>query len=43
VNAQRQHVHGSDAKRMPPVAVSVTDPIGTQVIDDWIRALTGCP
>ncbi|HSK04717.1 MAG TPA: PQQ-dependent sugar dehydrogenase [Kofleriaceae bacterium] len=36
-------VHATDSKRMPPVAVSVIDPVGTAVIDDWIRALTACP
>lgn len=35
--------HATDSKRMPPVAVSVTDPLGTQVIDDWISSLTACP
>jgi uncharacterized repeat protein (TIGR03806 family) len=33
----------TDSKRMPPVGVSVTDPLGTQVIGDWIRSLTTCP
>ncbi|HEX3478314.1 MAG TPA: hypothetical protein VHT91_25010 [Kofleriaceae bacterium] len=32
-----------DSKRMPPVAVSITDPLGTKLIDDWIRSLTACP
>jgi uncharacterized repeat protein (TIGR03806 family) len=36
-------VHATDAKRMPPVAVTITDPTGTAVIDDWIRSLTACP
>jgi uncharacterized repeat protein (TIGR03806 family) len=36
-------LHATDSKRMPPVAVSVTDPLGTQVIDDWITSLTACP
>lgn len=36
-------LHATDGKRMPPIAVSLTDPVGTQVIDDWIRALTTCP
>jgi uncharacterized repeat protein (TIGR03806 family) len=36
-------LHATDAKRMPPVAVSVTDPTGTAVVDDWIRSLTACP
>jgi len=36
-------LHATDNKRMPPVAVSVTDPLGIQVIDDWIKSLTACP
>lgn len=36
-------VHGIDDKRMPPLAVSVTDPTGSAVIDDWITSLTTCP
>jgi uncharacterized repeat protein (TIGR03806 family) len=36
-------MHATDSKRMPPVAVSVTDPVGTKVIDDWITSLTACP
>ncbi|HMG52919.1 MAG TPA: PQQ-dependent sugar dehydrogenase [Kofleriaceae bacterium] len=36
-------LHASDAKRMPPVAVSVSDPLGTQLVDDWIKSLTACP
>ena len=36
-------IHATDAKRMPPVAVSVLDPVGSAVIDDWIRSLTACP
>ena len=36
-------LHATDSKRMPPVAVSITDPVGTQVIDDWIRSLSTCP
>ena len=36
-------LHATDSKRMPPVAVSVTDPLGTQLVDDWIRSLTACP
>jgi hypothetical protein len=36
-------VHATDSKRMPPVAVSVIDPVGTAVIDGWIRSLTACP
>jgi hypothetical protein len=36
-------MHATDAKRMPPVAVSVTDPLGSKVVDDWISSLTACP
>ena len=36
-------LHATDSKRMPPVAVSITDPLGTMVIDDWISSLTACP
>ncbi len=36
-------VHATDGKRMPPVAVSVLDPVGSAVIDDWIRSLPACP
>jgi uncharacterized repeat protein (TIGR03806 family) len=36
-------MHATDGKRMPPVAVSIADPRGTQLIDDWISALVACP
>lgn len=36
-------IHGIDDKRMPPIAVSITDPTGSAVIDDWITSLTTCP
>jgi uncharacterized repeat protein (TIGR03806 family) len=36
-------VHATDSKRMPPVAVSQLDPVGSAVIDEWIRSLTECP
>jgi len=36
-------LHATDSKRMPPVAVSVTDPLGTRVVDDWIGSLTVSP
>jgi uncharacterized repeat protein (TIGR03806 family) len=36
-------VHATDGKRMPPIAVSVLDPVGSAVIDDWISSLTACP
>ncbi len=39
--SKRMHAGGS--KRMPPVGVSITDPVGTMVVDDWISSLSGCP
>jgi uncharacterized repeat protein (TIGR03806 family) len=36
-------LHATDSKRMPPVGVSVADPLGTTLVDDWIRSLTACP
>jgi uncharacterized repeat protein (TIGR03806 family) len=36
-------LHATDSKRMPPVAVSVVDPQGTKLVDDWIMSLTACP
>jgi uncharacterized repeat protein (TIGR03806 family) len=36
-------LHATDAKRMPPVAVSISDPLGGNVIDSWIKSLTACP
>jgi len=36
-------VHATDSKRMPPVAVTVLDPVGSAVLDDWITSLTACP
>ena len=38
-----RRMHATDAKRMPPVAVSIVDEAGSKVIDDWIRSLTACP
>ena len=38
-----RRLHATDSKRMPPVAVSVTDAQGTKLIDDWIGGLTSCP
>lgn len=38
-----RRVHASDSKRMPPVAVSITDPDGSKLVDDWITSLTACP
>jgi uncharacterized repeat protein (TIGR03806 family) len=36
-------LHATDSKRMPPVGVTVTDPLGTALIDEWISSLTACP
>jgi hypothetical protein len=36
-------VHASDTKRMPPVAVSILDPVGSKILDDWISSVTTCP
>ena len=36
-------VHANDAKRMPPVAVSLLDPTGSKLLDDWITSVTTCP
>jgi uncharacterized repeat protein (TIGR03806 family) len=36
-------VHANDSKRMPPVAVSIVDPLGSKLIDDWITSVTTCP
>ncbi|MCW5800990.1 MAG: PQQ-dependent sugar dehydrogenase [Deltaproteobacteria bacterium] len=38
-----RRLHATDAKRMPPVSVSVVDTDGARVIDDWITSLTTCP
>jgi uncharacterized repeat protein (TIGR03806 family) len=35
-------IHATDTKRMPPIAVSIPDPDGSKLIDDWITQLT-CP
>ena len=36
-------MHATDAKsRMPPLATRLVDPLGTQVVDDWISSLTAC-
>lgn len=35
--------HANDSKRMAPVAVSLLDPVGSNVIDGWIGSLTTCP
>lgn len=31
------------ADRMPPLGSHLVDPVGTQVLDDWIRAVISCP
>ncbi|HET9627433.1 MAG TPA: PQQ-dependent sugar dehydrogenase [Kofleriaceae bacterium] len=36
-------IHATDVKRMPPIAVSITDPDGSKLIDDWINQLAACP
>ena len=36
-------LHATDSKRMPPVAVSITDPSGSTLIDNWVTSLTACP
>jgi uncharacterized repeat protein (TIGR03806 family) len=36
-------MHATDTKRMPPVAVSITDPLGGKLLDDWISSVTACP
>ena len=38
-----QRIHATDSKRMPPVAVSIPDPLGTQLIDDYISSIAACP
>ncbi len=32
-----------DSNRMPAIATSVIDPLGTNLIDEWIGSLTACP
>jgi hypothetical protein len=32
-----------DSNRMPAIATSVIDPLGTNLVDDWIQSLTACP
>jgi uncharacterized repeat protein (TIGR03806 family) len=36
-------VHATDSKRMPTVAVSIVDPLGSKLIDDWITSVKTCP
>ena len=35
--------HALDQNRMPPLASSVVDPLGTSMIDQWITSTTACP
>jgi hypothetical protein len=35
-------LHASDVLAMPPGRRTV-DPVGTKVVDEWIRTLEGCP
>jgi uncharacterized repeat protein (TIGR03806 family) len=35
--------HSLSVSRMPPLATSVVDGHGTALLDEWIRALKGCP
>jgi uncharacterized repeat protein (TIGR03806 family) len=37
-----RRMHALDANRMPPLATSMVDPVGSKLIDDWIMSLTGC-
>jgi uncharacterized repeat protein (TIGR03806 family) len=36
-------MHDTGVYRMPKIGSLVVDPTGTQVIDDWITAITACP
>jgi uncharacterized repeat protein (TIGR03806 family) len=36
-------VHAVDGTRMPPVAVSQPDPLGTALLDEWISGVATCP
>ncbi len=36
-------VHATDGKRMPALAVSVLDPMGTKLVDAWISSVATCP
>jgi uncharacterized repeat protein (TIGR03806 family) len=36
-------VHATDVTRMPPLAVSIVDPRGSELIDAWIRSISTCP
>ena len=32
-----------DKNQMPPIATLILEPVGTQVVEDWIDSLSGCP
>src|SRR5688572_2417047 len=36
-------MHATGSGRMPPLATSIVDPAGTQVVDGWITAHGSCP
>ncbi len=35
-------LHAQNADRMPPLGVSIVDPLGTGVVDGWIAAMSEC-
>jgi hypothetical protein len=37
-----RRMHALDDDRMPPLATFIVDPVGTQVIDDWITSVMSC-
>lgn len=36
-------MHATDGKRMPALAVSIPDPLGTTLLDTWIKGVATCP
>ncbi|MBX3200905.1 MAG: PQQ-dependent sugar dehydrogenase [Labilithrix sp.] len=36
-------MHSTGLERMPPIAKSRRDPLGTWLVDSWIESLAGCP
>jgi hypothetical protein len=36
-------MHDLGQNRMPPLATRKVEAAGVEVVDDWIRSLTGCP
>ena len=36
-------MHATDERRMPPLASSIVDGLGTSVVDQWIMSLESCP